>query len=72
MTILIISKFYIAFISSYKDWTTPTSLTSFSTRDDISMLLYHAGFTNEALTPQTREKAIQRVLLHQVFRSRRE
>lgn len=48
------------------------SLTSFSTRDDISMLLYHAGFTNEALTPQTKEKAIQCVLLHQVFRSRRE
>lgn len=36
------------------------------------MLLYHAGFTNEALTPQTKEKAIQCVLLHQVFRSRRE
>ena len=41
-------------------------------RDDISMLLYHAGFANESLTPQTEEKAIQCVLLHQVFRSRRE
>ena len=41
-------------------------------RDDISMLLYHAGFANKSLTPQTEEKAIQCVLLHQVFRSRRE
>ena len=36
------------------------------------MLLYHAGFTNKSLTPQTKEQAIQCVLLHQVFRSRRE
>ena len=36
------------------------------------MLLYHAGFANEPLTPTTKEKAIQCVLLHQVFRSRRE
>ena len=41
-------------------------------RDDISMPLYHAGFANESLTPQTKEKAIQCALLHQVFHSRRE
>ena len=36
------------------------------------MLLYHAGFANKALTSQTKEMAIHCVLLHQVFRSRRE
>ena len=49
----------------------PEILLSFSTRDDVSMLLYHGGFTNESLTPQTKGKAIQCILLHQVFRSRR-
>lgn len=36
------------------------------------MLLYHAGFGNESLTSATKEKAIQCVLFHQVFKSRRD
>ena len=50
----------------------PSEFVSFQTREDVSLLLYHAGFGNEILTPVTREKALQCVLLHQVFRCRRE
>ena len=39
-------------------------------REDISMLLYHAGFGNECHTLGNKYKAIQCILFSQVFKSR--
>ena len=48
-----------------------SGLATFHALDDVSMLLYHAGFGNEPLTSDMKDKVIQCVLIHQVFRSRR-
>lgn len=58
--------------SQLQDLDSPSEFNAFQIREDVSLLLYHAGFGNEILTSATREKALQCVLLHQVFRSRRE
>ena len=55
-----------------QDFDSPSEFNAFKIREDVSLLLYHAGFGNEILTSATREKALQCVLLRQVFRSRRE
>ena len=41
-------------------------------RDDIAMLLYQSGFGNEHLTLQTKSKAVQCILVNQVFKLRRD
>ena len=58
--------------SQLQDLDSASEFNAFQIREDVSLLLYHAGFGNEILTSATREKALQCVLLHQVFRSRRE
>ena len=39
-------------------------------RDDISLLLYQAGFGNQYVTMANKSKAIQCILFHQVFKAR--
>lgn len=41
-------------------------------RDDIQLLLTQAGFVNEFLTMTSKARAVQYVLLHQVFKARRD
>lgn len=41
-------------------------------RDDISLLLYQAGFGNQYVTMANKSKAIQCILFHQVFKARRD
>ena len=47
-------------------------LADIGSRCDVSMLLYHAGFGNEQLSPSNKSKAIQCIMQHQVFLSRRD
>ena len=48
------------------------TLEELSSRDDISALLYQAGFGNQKLALSNKYKAIQFVLFDQVFKSRRD
>ncbi|KXJ09123.1 G2/M phase-specific E3 ubiquitin-protein ligase [Exaiptasia diaphana] len=41
-------------------------------RAEVSMLLYQAGFGNQMLTPETKRKAIQCVLFHEVLKRQRD
>lgn len=41
-------------------------------RDDIQSLLGEAGFTTELLSPLNKDRAIQDILIHRVFKYRRE
>lgn len=41
-------------------------------RDDIQLLLGQAGFANEFLSMESRARAVQHILLHQVFKARRD
>ena len=41
-------------------------------RDDMAMLLYQCGFGNECLTVDTKCKAVQCILFHQVFKTQRD
>ena len=36
-------------------------------RDDVQLLMTQAGFANEFLTLKSKARAVQRILLHQVF-----
>lgn len=48
------------------------SLQNLQGRDDIQLLLTQAGFVNEFLTMTSKAGAVQYVLLHQVFKARRD
>ena len=54
------------------DAATNEDLLTVGSRSDISLLLYHAGFGNEQVTLTNKTKAIQCILHHQVFVSRRD
>ena len=41
-------------------------------RDDVQLLMTQAGFANEFLTLKSKARAVQRILLHQVFELRRD
>ena len=41
-------------------------------QDDISLLLYQAGFGNQYVTMANKRKVIQCILFHQVFRASRD
>ena len=41
-------------------------------RDDIQFLMAQAGFANEFLTLKSKTRAVQHVMLHQVFKLRRD
>lgn len=45
-------------------------LNTLAMRDDISLLLYQAGFGNQCLILANKSEAIQCILFHQVFKSR--
>ncbi|XP_044167225.1 E3 ubiquitin-protein ligase UPL2-like isoform X1 [Acropora millepora] len=47
-------------------------LETMAMRDDISLLLYQAGFGNQYVTMANKSKAIQCILFHQVFKARRD
>ena len=44
----------------------------FQGRDDIQFLMAQAGFANEFLTLKSKERAVQHVMLHQVFKLQRD
>ncbi|XP_031551674.1 uncharacterized protein LOC116288949 [Actinia tenebrosa] len=48
------------------------TLSNIEARDDIQFLLTQAGFANELLTLKSRGRAVQHILLHQVFKVRRD
>ena len=41
-------------------------------RDDVQLLMTQAGFANEFLTLKSKARAVQHILLHQVFELRRD
>ena len=44
----------------------------FQGRDDIQFLMAQAGFANEFLTLKSKARAVQHVMLHQVFKLQRD
>lgn len=41
-------------------------------RDEMQSLLFQAGFTTELISPTNKDRAIQDILVHTIFKSRRE
>ena len=48
------------------------SLRSLAAEEDVSLILYQAGFGNQTLTVSNKDEAIQCILFHQVIKSRRD
>ena len=48
------------------------SLQSLAAQEDVSLILYQAGFGNQTLTVSSKNEVIQSILFHQVIKSQRD
>lgn len=68
----IISDNFLDFICKIRDAETEDQLTEVTNKDETMVLLTQSGFTNEFVSLSNRHRACQCIMIHAVFKSRRE
>ena len=64
--------FYVDFIFEIRDADTEDQLNEVTNKDETVVLLTQSGFTNEFVSLLHRHRACQYIMIHVVFKSRRE